>query len=131
MINEVLEFRRKLGLPIGDEPQLLSPQQISFYTRFILEELSELLRAHEHGNLVDAADAIGDLLYIAIGCGLHMGIPLGDIFDIIHKANMTKLPGTTKRGGLVQDAKKPADWQGPEAAIAKVLNAKHRKSNAR
>lgn len=124
-LDSVLAFREKMGLPVNSEPQLLSPDQSSFYARFILEELSEFLKAHEHQNLVDAADAIGDMIYVILGCSLHMGLPLEAIFESIHRANMTKIPGKTKRDGLGQDAKKPDNWRGPEADIRNLLGGAH------
>lgn len=118
--QDVLEFRRKLRLPVGAVPQLLPAKQTSFYARFMMEELSEFLSAHEREDLVDAADALGDLIYIALGAGLHMGLPMDGILEEIHKANMAKQPGMTKRG-IEQDAVKPAEWVGPEAGIKELI----------
>jgi predicted HAD superfamily Cof-like phosphohydrolase len=118
--DQVREFRTKLGLPVSDVPALLPPEQLSFYARFIMEELSELMKAHEKGDLVDAADAVVDLLYVTMGLSHHLGLPLEDLFQVVHKANMTKEPGMTKRG-IGQDATKPANWVPPEAAIAAIL----------
>jgi predicted HAD superfamily Cof-like phosphohydrolase len=123
---KVKKFRQKLGLPISETPQLLEPQHLSFYARFLMEELSELLKAHEKQDLVDAADAIADLAYVTMGCAHHMGIPLPRILDIVHDCNMDKVPGTTSRG-TQQDAMKPAGWVGPEEHIALILFEKNRK----
>jgi predicted HAD superfamily Cof-like phosphohydrolase len=121
MFKQVRQFRKHIGLPINDIPQLLPPDQASFYARFIMEELSEFLKAHEHRNLVDAADALADLLYVTLGAAHHMGLPFDQIFDAVHEANMSKLPGSTKRGGLGQDAMKPEGWVGPEKDIEELL----------
>lgn len=117
----VFEFRDYVGLPISREPQLLPSDQASFYARFIMEELSEFLRAHEHGSLVEAADALADLIYVTLGASHHMGLPMDKIFDAVHRANMQKEPGATKRGGLGQDARKPKGWRGPESDIAHII----------
>lgn len=118
--EQVLQFRRQLGLPVGGRPTLLASEHISFHTRFILEELSELMMAHEKGNLVDATDAIIDLIYVALGCAAHMGLPFDEAFEIVHEANMQKKPGTTKRGSQF-DAVKPAGWVSPEEQLASLL----------
>jgi len=118
--DSVLEFRKKLNLPIGTKPQLLEPVDISFYARFIMEELSELMKAHEKGNLVDAADAVADLSYVVMGLSHHMCLPLPAILKVVHHANMQKEPGTTSRG-YIQDAVKPSEWIGPEDDIALIL----------
>jgi len=123
---KVKQFRIKLGLPISDMPQLLAPTDISFYARFLMEELSELMRAHEKGNLVDAADAIADLAYVTMGCAHHMGLPLPEILNVVHDCNMAKVPGPTNRG-TQQDAQKPLEWVGPEEHIALILFEKSRK----
>ena len=126
MYEKVKEFRLKLKLPVSNTPELLQPEHMSFYARFIMEELSELMRAHEKDNLVDAADAITDLIYVAMGCAHHLGLPLEDIFNVVHLANMKQEPGLTNRG-VKQDAQKPTDWVGPEENIALILFANKRK----
>ena len=120
IFDNVREFRTKLGLPVNHKSQLLEPQDISFYARFLMEELSELLKAHEDGDLVGAADALADLAYVTMGCAHHMGLPLPKILEIVHMANMQKVPGTTRRGHK-QDAQKPEGWTGPEDHIALLL----------
>ena len=126
IFDKVLQFRQKLNLPISPTPQLLQPADISFYARFLMEELSELLKAHEKGDLVDAADAIADLAYVTMGCAHHRGLPLPAILDIVHNCNMQKVPGATSRG-TQQDAKKPEGWTGPEELIAlKLFSNIHR-----
>ena len=121
MYDKVKEFRLKLKLPVSDVPALLQPEHMSFYARFIMEELSELMRAHEKETMVDAADAITDLIYVAMGCAHHMGLPLEQVFNVVHDANMQKTPGSTNRG-VKQDAQKPEGWQPPEEKINKILN---------
>ncbi len=123
---KVKKFRQKLNLPVSDKPELLGPRHISFYARFLMEELSELLKAHEKNDLVDAADAIADLIYVAMGCAHHMGLPLPQILDIVHDCNMQTVSGATNRG-TQQDAMKPEGWTGPEEHIALILFEKNRK----
>lgn len=118
--EQVREFREKLNLPISDVPALLAPEHLSFYARFLMEELSELMKAHEKGDLVDAADAVVDLLYVTLGLSHHLGLPLPELFQVVHKANMAKEPGTTKRG-VSQDATKPEGWVPPEQEIMAIL----------
>lgn len=125
IFNLVRDFREKLRLPIQTKPQLLEPNDLSFYARFLMEELSELMRAHEKGDLVAAADALADLSYVTMGCAHHMGLPLPQILQAVHRANMDKVPGVTGRG-ILQDAQKPGNWVGPEEDIALILLEKMR-----
>lgn len=118
--DQVFSFRSKLNLPVSDVPALLPSDQLSFYARFIMEELSELMKAHEKGRLIDAADAVVDLLYVTMGLSHHMGLPLPELFQAVHRANMKKQPGMTKRG-IGQDAIKPDNWKPPEDDIAAIL----------
>lgn len=120
IFENVREFRQKLNLPVNHKSQLLEPQDASFYARFLMEELSEFLKAHEDGDLVGAADALADLAYVTMGCAHHMGLPLPRILNLVHVANMQKVPGATRRGHK-QDAQKPEGWKGPEDNIALLL----------
>lgn len=119
---QVEEFRVKLGLPVSNVPQLLEPNDASFYARFVMEEMSEFLLAHEKGDLVGAADALGDLIYLLTGCSLMMGLPIDEILGFIHTANMDKVKGVSKRN--VADAVKLPGWRGPESAIQMAIDAK-------
>jgi predicted HAD superfamily Cof-like phosphohydrolase len=122
--NRVGEFRQNMSLPIGKTPQLLTPAETSYFARFIMEELSEYLRAVEEGDLVGAADAIVDLIYVTMGCAHAMGLPFDKLFDVVHKANMAKEPAgefTRSQRGSQYDVVKPFGWIAPEPEIAHIL----------
>ena len=57
----------------------------------ILEELAEWLLAHANSNLVDVADALSDRFYLLLGDAVATGLPLTDLFQEVHRSNMTKL----------------------------------------
>ena len=59
---------------------------------FIEEEARELRAAVEADDLVGAADALGDLVYVVYGTALHFGIDLDAVVQEIHRSNMTKSP---------------------------------------
>jgi predicted HAD superfamily Cof-like phosphohydrolase len=42
-------------------------------------------------NVVDTADALGDLLYVVYSAAAHFGLPMDAIFEEIHQSNMTKV----------------------------------------
>ena len=58
-----------------------------FRRSLIQEELNEL---EDSRNLVELADAIGDLMYVVIGTAIAYGIDMEPIFNEIHRSNMTK-----------------------------------------
>ena len=89
---------------------------------YLTEEISELAVAMQKNDIVDAADALIDLLYFAYGLGFKMGLPVDECFQIVHLANMRKSRGLTKRG-LSGDAAKPADWINPRQHLAALLDA--------
>lgn len=122
--QKVGEFRKTMGLPMSETPQLLTPAETSYFARFIMEELSEYLRANEEGSLVGAADAIIDLVYVSLGCAHAMGLPFDRLFDIVHAANMAKEPANDyirSLRGSQYDVVKPIGWQGPEEEMQQIL----------
>lgn len=123
--DKVGEFRRAMYLPIGASPCLLPASQTSYFARFILEELSEYMKAVEEGSLVDAADALVDLVYVTLGCAHAMGLPFDELLDVVHDANMQKKPASIywrSARGSQYDVIKPAGWVGPESRIAAIIS---------
>jgi len=117
--QKVREFRYKMGLKVSLQPRLLTWEEVSFYARFINEESSEFMKAHEDGDLVGAADALGDLVYLLVGAAQMMGLPFDKVLSAVHESNMGKVPGASKRHK--EDVAKPEDWVGPENRIRELL----------
>lgn len=127
--ERVAEFRRKMKLPISTNPHMLSADETSYFARFILEELSEYLRANEEDNLVDAADALIDLVYVTMGCAHAMGLPFDELFDEVHKSNMLKVPANDfmrSLRGSQYDVVKPVGWTPPEPMMAAIIQSKQK-----
>ena len=57
------------------------------------EENEEYLDAATNGDLVEVADALGDLLYILCGTIIEHGLQykIEEVFDEIQRSNMSKL----------------------------------------
>jgi predicted HAD superfamily Cof-like phosphohydrolase len=57
------------------------------------EENEEYLEAAENNDLVEVADALGDMLYILCGTIIEHGMQdkIEDVFNEIHRSNMSKL----------------------------------------
>jgi hypothetical protein len=57
------------------------------------EENEEYLEACKNNSLIEIADALGDQLYILCGTILKHGMQdvIQDVFDEIHRSNMSKL----------------------------------------
>jgi predicted HAD superfamily Cof-like phosphohydrolase len=120
--DAVAQFHAKV-LGIHDTaPTLQLPVDFGQRVAFMEEEIEELGQAYIDGDLVGVADALADLVYVALGTAHMMGIPFDQVFKVVHAANMQKIRGMTKRG-MIYDAVKPEGWVGPEAEIERILNA--------
>jgi predicted HAD superfamily Cof-like phosphohydrolase len=86
----VRDFHESFGLPRKDSPAW--PGEIAHRLRvnLIEEELAELRNAGETHDLVEIADALGDLLYVVYGAAVTYGIDLEPVFSEIHRSNMSK-----------------------------------------
>ena len=86
---KVLEFHAKFGVPIADKPTVqISEQQIR--VSFLLEEMSEYVKAVSENNIEEVADALADMLYIIYGSAAAHGIPIDSVFAEVHRSNLTK-----------------------------------------
>ena len=91
-IAAVSEGHRVQHLLINDRPTLEVPAETKeLRWALIEEEAAEFRTAIEAEDLVEVADAIGDLLYVVYGAALTFGIPVAEVFTEVHRSNMTKL----------------------------------------
>ena len=124
MCKDVADFHEMILQDHGESyPSLVSLEYCVERSRFLAEELDEFAIAAGEANIVGLADALADLVYVALGTAYKMGLPFDDIWAAVHEANMRKVSGQTKRGNRV-DAMKPTGWIGPEAAIARAIMRK-------
>jgi len=128
MINLVHQFHQKFGLPTGEFDRLTTDiDAMQFRISFLVEELCELAKALAARNQVEAFDALLDLVYVAHGTALFMGIDQDQWYAgmcAVHEANMAKVrvarPSESKRGSG-WDVRKPEGWIGPEAHLQEIL----------
>ena len=75
----------------------LAKDKIKLRFNLMAEENQEYLEAANNNDLVEVADALGDMLYILCGTIIEHGMQdkIEDIFNEIQKSNMSKLD---KRG---------------------------------
>ena len=93
-IEAVTKFHESYGLGIEHTPKANLPKNIS-ELRFNLmkEENEEYLQAAQDQDLIEIADALGDMLYILCGTIIAHGFQdkIESIFDEIQRSNMSKL----------------------------------------
>jgi len=124
MLDDVVCFHNHvLELTPPSSPTLVSQEFCLERFRFMTEELDEFIEASMHGDIVGIADALADIIYVALGTAHQMGLPFQAIWDHVHRANMRKVRGATKRGSSI-DARKPEGWVSPEAGIAAIILGK-------
>ena len=114
--ERVRAFHLLADQPAPVHPTSLTRTRLETRMKWMQEELDELAAA---GSVVDQVDALTDLMYFALGTFVEMGIDAEKPFDIVHRANITKL--TSPKGRVnAEDGKveKPDGWVSPEPVIA-------------
>jgi predicted HAD superfamily Cof-like phosphohydrolase len=91
-LEKVKEFHNTFGAPVLETPQIPEKDRSDLRVSLIQEELNELKTAISENNLTEIADACGDLMVVLSGTILEFGLgdKFDEIFDIIHKSNMSK-----------------------------------------
>lgn len=89
--EKVREFEEIFGNTISDVPTIRDEKTKQLRINLIEEEFTELKQALENNDIVEIADALGDILYVTYGTGLHYGINLDEIVEEIHSSNLSKL----------------------------------------
>lgn len=95
----VKEFHMEFGISVMPVPCIPEKKISLLRCRLILEELEELVEAFDQNDIIEVADAIGDLLYVVLGTAVSCGINIQPIFEEIHRSNMTKKGGVLREDG--------------------------------
>jgi predicted HAD superfamily Cof-like phosphohydrolase len=59
-------------------------------TQLLLNKSNELVQSMLDGDLVGIADGIADMLYVVIGTAAAYGIDIQEVFDEVHRSNLSK-----------------------------------------
>lgn len=123
----VRDFHSKFGLTINEAP-VLSPADDKLRVELIREEASELSDALANGDLVEIADALGDLLYVIYGAGVTYGIDLEPVVAEIHRSNMSKLWKTSevmdRAKGTAAEHQGGREYKFVDGVVASVVDFK-------
>lgn len=93
-IEYVKEFHEAFKVPFENKPIAnISPSLIELRHKLMHEENEEYLEAAQEGDLVEVADALGDMLYILCGTIISHGMQykIEEVFEEIQRSNMSKL----------------------------------------
>ena len=93
-IKAVQEFHEAFGLGVKESPIAnLSEQKLKLRFDLMQEENEEYLEAAKDNDLIEVADALGDMLYILCGTIIEHGMQhkIEEVFNEIQRSNMSKL----------------------------------------
>lgn len=93
-INAVKEFHTAFGLGIHTVPTAdLGAQKKLLRYNLMKEENEEYWEAVQNNDIIEIADALGDMLYILCGTIIEHGLQhkIEAVFDEIQQSNMSKL----------------------------------------
>lgn len=115
----VKEFHVRFRHPVAETPKALETNRVITRCKWMHEEINEFL---ESETLYEQADAIVDLIYFALGTLVEMGIPPGELFAVVHEANMKKLwADGVPHYGVDGKTIKPYNWVDPEPQFIEII----------
>lgn len=140
--NDVDTFSKKFGMMTSDVPRKLTKRKLIERIEFLYEELKEfvdgcgvVIMTHptDYGqyfnedclveqDFAEQADALIDLVYVAMGTAVQMGLPWQELWQDVHSANMEKVRGVKPERGHKVDCIKPPGWNPPQTEQILKLN---------
>ena len=126
VFDDTFDFQVKYGLMSREEmfekaPYFIEKDNLMMKISHLKEELAEIEKAAENGDLAEFADGIIDLIYVAAGLGNLCRLPMKELWNDVQNSNMvgkervTSLDNATKRGSTF-DVRKTDKWVGPRGA---------------
>ena len=89
--DAVREFHEVYNLARGAYPALPDEKLRQLRIDLLREEMDEYIQGETNDDIVEIADALADIIYIACGTAVAYGIPLDQVFAEVHRSNMSKL----------------------------------------
>ena len=93
-LEAVAEFHTAFGAGVSQELKSdLGENKNLLRYNLMAEENNEYFEAAKNGDLIEVADALGDMLYILCGTILEHGMQhkIEEVFEEIQRSNMSKL----------------------------------------
>ena len=123
-LSAVIEFHKAFGLLVNNKPTTdLDESTMNLRFSLMDEENKEYLKAIKNNDMIEVADALGDMLYILCGTIITHGMQdlIDEVFEEIQYSNMSKL-GSDGKPIFREDGKvlKGPNYFKPD--IAKILN---------
>jgi predicted HAD superfamily Cof-like phosphohydrolase len=104
-LNQVAEFHHTFKHPIVENPAIPSKERCELRISLLAEELKELQQAVADNDLTEVADALCDIQYVLAGAILEFGLgeKFKELFDEVHRSNMSKACKTVEEANLTID----------------------------
>ena len=93
-LDSVKQFHDTYKIGYSNDPIAdLGPEKNKLRFKLMSEENEEYLDASNNNDIIEVADALGDMLYILCGTIIEHGMQdiIEPVFDEIQKSNMSKL----------------------------------------
>ena len=93
-LASVKEFHTSFGLGVSEAPKGTLGDAVNLLRYNLMkEENEEYYESVQNNDLVEIADALGDMLYILCGTIIEHGLQhkIEEVFDEIQRSNMSKL----------------------------------------
>ena len=84
-------FMKTFGQEVKTKAELSNNKINELRISLINEEQDELKKAVKDNDILEVADALTDILYVAYGAGHAFGIDLDKCFNEVQQSNMSKL----------------------------------------
>lgn len=92
-IADIKAFQRAFECNVLPAPTMPAKEIQDLRVNLLQEELDELKQANADGDIVEALDAIVDIMYVLLGTACEYGIAdlIAQAWDLVHASNMSKL----------------------------------------
>jgi predicted HAD superfamily Cof-like phosphohydrolase len=120
LMKDIEIFHKKFGRKAPRRPELPSLEDFEFRLHFLQEEIGEMAEAYAAKDLINFADALVDIAYVALGGAYLAGLPFDKLWSEVHRTNMKKKKAKTASDstrGYSCDVIKPKNWKPPALGV--------------
>ena len=118
LFQDIINFHKHYGLKGRITPgQIMTYELKNARIIHMHEELHEYMKAVQKGDVLNALDALVDLVYVALGTAYFHGFDFNEAWRRVHEANMRKVrvdAAENSKRGTKFDVVKPKGWVGPD-----------------
>lgn len=109
--DNVREFHKAFDVVTCEHPTMPDKKTLELRCLLLEEETVEFRDAASRGSFTDMVDALADIIYVALGASITLGVDLSPVWDEVHRSNMSKVGGHKSDTGkwVKPDTYSPAD----------------------